>query len=113
MARHDTRVIGYVAFFSATDLLCTDTEACVVSGSSEAMDQYLAELGRRTADVSVRKTRFVDILNGLQLGGAYAFDSGSYGRFYPLAREAGLDVRPADFDSQHGRRFFTVRLDVR
>ena len=113
MARHDTRVIGYVAFLSPTDLLCTDTDACVVSGSSEAMEQYLGELAQRAADANVRKARFVEILRGLQLGGAYAFDSESYARFYPLAKEAGLDVRPADFDSQHGRRFFGVRLDVR
>ena len=113
MARHDTRVIGYFASLSPTDVVCADTDACVVAGSSEAMAQYLGEVAPGAANATVRKTRFVDILRGLELGAAYAFDKESYSRFYPLAQEAGLAVRPADFDSQHGRRFFTVRLDVR
>ena len=113
MAERDTRVIGYFAYFSPTDHVCTDTDACVIAGSGEAMQQYLSEMAPASAgDASVRKTRFIDILRGLNLGAAYAFDNESYARFYPLAREAGLDVAQADFDEQRklGNRFFTVRL---
>ncbi len=113
MAQHDTRVIGYFARMSPTDVVCTDTDACVVAGSTEAMEQYVGEVSPETPRGAVSKTRFGDILRGLHLGGAYAFDKESYARFYPLAREAGLPVQPAQFDPQHGRRFFTVRLDVR
>jgi hypothetical protein len=112
MADRDTRVIGYFAYLSPTDLVCTDTDACVIAGSGEAMQQYLSEMAPSTAGASVRKTRFVEILRGLNLGAAYAFDNESYARFYPLAREAGLDVAQPDFDEERkrGNRFFTVRL---
>ena len=113
MATRDTRVIGYFACLSPIDLICTDTDACVIAGSSDAMAQYLGEVAPDTVGATIRKTRFADILRGLQLGAAYAFDKESYARFYPLAREAGLVVQPAEFDPQHGRRFFTVRPDVR
>jgi hypothetical protein len=89
MAYDDTRVIGYFAYLSPTECVCTDVDACVVSGSSDAMEQYVAEVhpqARREA--VVKKTRLRDILRGLQLGAAYAFDRESYGRFLPLAREA-------------------------
>jgi len=113
MARRDTRVIGYYARMSPTDVVCTDTDACVVAGSSEAMARYLGEVAPDAGNVIVSKTRFGDILRGLQLGAAYAFDKEAYARFYPLAYEAGLPVQPAQFDPQQGRRFFTVRPDVR
>ena len=98
------------------EVICTDVDACLVSGSSRAMEEYLAEAHpNRAAYTTVRKTRFAEILRGLTLGAAYAFDKESYARFYPLALEAGLPVEAADFDAQgqSGGRFFTVRLVMR
>lgn len=53
-------------------------------------------------------------MQGLLRGAAYAFDEDAYSRFYPLAREAGLEVQPADFAEQKskGIRFFTVQLSL-
>jgi hypothetical protein len=108
-----TKVVGYFAYHSPAEVICTDGDACVVSGSAGAMKQYLEELDpKRASKATVKKTRFGEILRGLELGAAYAFDRESYGRFYPLAVNAGLPVEPADFDA-HGRRgarFFTVRI---
>ena len=90
-------------------------DACVISGSVGAMKRYLAELDpERASEATVKKTRFGEILRGLELGAAYAFDQESYGRFYPLAVSAGLPVEPADFEDQSraGGRFFTVRLTL-
>jgi len=60
-------------------------------------------------------TDFGEIMQGLELGAAYAFDKESYARFYPLALEAGLPVAAADFEAQRlkGGGFFTVRLALR
>ena len=116
MGRPDTQVIGYFAYLSAMQVVCTDVDACVVSGSNEAMEQYLAEMNPSgAATATVRKTRFGEILRGLELGAAYAFDRESYARFYPLALEAGIPVEAADFEEhrQRGQRFFTVRVVVR
>ena len=112
MAERDAKVVGYFAYLSPMQVVCADVDACVVSGSSRAMEAYLAELHPGGApQVTVKKTRFGEILRGLQLGAAYAFDRESYARFYPLALEAGIPVAAADFE-EHGERarFFTVRL---
>jgi len=112
MASRDAKVVGYFAYLSAMQVVCTDVDACVVSGSSGAMEKYVAEIFPAEAiKATVKKTRFGEILQGLQLGAAYAFDKESYARFYPLAMEAGIPVAPADFDDPRhkGTRFFTVR----
>ena len=111
MPQTATRVIGYFAYFTPTRVVCVDVDACVVSGSSAAMEGYVVELDPAgAARVTVKKTRFGEIMEGLALGAAYAFDKESYARFYPLALEAGLPVAAADFDERHEKRFFTVRL---
>ncbi len=115
MSQRDSKVVGYFAYSSPMGVVCTDGDACVISGSMEAMREYLAEMDPvRMSKATVRKTRFGEVLRGLQLGGAYAFDKDSYARFYPLALEAGLPVEAADFDGQaeQGGRFFTVRIAV-
>jgi hypothetical protein len=111
--QRETKVIGYFAYLSPTEVVCTDVDACLVSGSSPAMEGYLAEIvPHSAARATVKKTRFGEVLRGLELGGAYAFDEESYARFYPLALEAGIPVAAADFEAQRekGGRFFTVRL---
>ena len=112
MPSRDAKVVGYFAYLSAMHVVCTDVDACVVSGSSGAMEKYVAEVYPAGATrATVKKTLFGEILEGLQLGAAYAFDKESYARFYPLALDAGLPVAAADFDDprHQGTRFFTVR----
>lgn len=77
------------------------------------MSDYIDEVdpnGRKGR--TVKKTRFGEILSGLKLGAAYAFDEESYGRFYPLARQEGLPVEEGNFEKQRANnfRFFTVQL---
>lgn len=113
MPQRDTKVVGYFGYWSATQVVCTDVDACVVAGSSDAMEEYVAEMDPlRAATASVKKTRFGEILRGLELGGTYAFDEESYARFYPLALDAGLPVAAPDFEGRRnqGERFFTIRL---
>ena len=113
MSLYDTKVIGFFAYASRNEVLCTDNAACIITGSQKSMEKYLKEFdptgGRKH---TIRKTRFGEIMQGLLQGAAYAFDEESYDQFYPLAREIGLDVQPADFASQKakGMRFFTVQI---
>jgi len=109
----ETKVVGHFAYYSPLEVLCTDRDACLIAGSAGAMKQYLEDHApERASRAAVRKTRFGEIVKGLNLGAAYAFDRESYGRFYPLAVNAGLPVAPADFEAanRRGDRFFTVRL---
>jgi hypothetical protein len=105
------KVVGFFAYASPAEVVCTG-EACVISGSERAMRDYLKEASPRGKLHTIKKTRFGEILKGLQMGAAYAFDEDSYNKFYPLAREEGLDVAKADFGAkqQEGFRFFTVKL---
>lgn len=113
MRQCETKVVGYFAYRSRWRIICTDGAACVISGSARAMRQNLEEMDpERAYKATVRKTRFGEVVRGLKLGAAYAFDRGAYRRFYPLAVKIGLPVEPADFDNPErpGGRFFTVRL---
>jgi hypothetical protein len=113
MTQQRNRVVGFFAYRSPTEVLCTDVDACLIAGSEAAMRTYLR--ARDPTGVSrhtIRKTRFGEILGGLNLGAAYAFDEVAYSRFYPLALEAGLPVSAADFAqaASRGDQYFTVRL---
>ncbi len=107
MSGRESKVIGYFAYSSPRAIVCSG-KACVISGSEAAMREYIVEMGGEGRH-TVRKTRFGQIMQGLTLGGAYAFDEESYGRFLPLGREAGLALADADFRKRK-KRFFTVEL---
>lgn len=112
MSKRDSKVIGYFSYSSPTEIVCTGN-ACVIAGSNKSMRSYLDEIdpiGQK--ERTIKKTRFGEILRGLKLGAAYAFDEESYGRFYPLALQEGLPVEEADFEKQRSQntRFFTVQL---
>lgn len=80
----------------------------MISGSEGAMRTYLQEFGAKGGH-TIRKTRFGEIMQGIRLGAAYAFDEESYGRFLPLGRAAGLALSDADF-SRHNDRFFSIQI---
>ena len=113
MVRVKSPVIGYFAYFPPMDAVCTDVDACLIAGSREAMERYVAEAhGSRAGEATVRKTTFKEILGGMKLGAAYAFDEESYKAFYPVARRAGLPVTEPHFEEgrTRGSLFLTVRL---
>ncbi len=55
------------------------------------MKKYLALLTGDIVNMKISKIRFGLIHDGLEAGAVYAFDRLSYQRFYPLARQAGID----------------------
>jgi hypothetical protein len=110
MPNADMKVIGYFAYASPQAVVCTG-KACVISGTESAMSQYVSDLGSKGSH-TIRKTRFGEIMRGLSLGAAYAFDETSYGRFLPLGRAAGLALSDGAF-GDHSERFFTVRIESR
>ena len=113
MSDRESKVVGYFSYFPGNEAVCTDGVACVISGSQEKMQQYLSEMAiNKGEQATIKKTRFGEILKGLRLGAAYAFDEESYGRFYPLARSEGLDVsEPTVFQNKkENDRFLTVKL---
>ena len=118
MGNRDQKVVGYVACASPTDVVCPGAtgDACVISGSTQAMEAFLAEIDpHRQTSHRIKRTRFGEILRGFTRGAADACDEESYARFYPLAREEGLPVSEANVAEMQskGFRFFTVQLQER
>ena len=89
-------IIGYFAVTNRGDVVC-DGPACIIAGSYKTMKDYLAKsMTKPPGKIKIIKTRFGEIMAGMRYGAAYAFDVESYGRFLPLAREVGMDLRDVD-----------------
>ena len=110
-AANDTKIIGYFAYATPTEVFC-DGDACIIAGSEIDMKRYLQALTDDEGEkYTVKKTRFGEVMRGMRLGAAYAFDEAAYNRFYPLAKGDGLDLRAEDFSgpSPTGRHFVRVQ----
>jgi hypothetical protein len=108
----DTKVIGYYGMSASQQIICTGG-AALVAGSEAAVRKFAEEYDAAIAQgCSFHKIRFGDMLPGLYRGAPYAFDEVSYARFYPVAGEAGLPVKPADFAAaqDQGHRFLIFQL---
>ncbi|MBF0437019.1 MAG: hypothetical protein HQL77_16840 [Magnetococcales bacterium] len=114
MGKRVNKVVGYFAFSSPQDVFCTDGAACMISSSRRSMENYLSELGNKQP-TTIKKTYFGEVLQGLNLGAAYAFDEESYKIFYPLAKAEGLDVKPPSVfrEKPTGSRFLTVSFGLK
>ena len=87
-------VVGYFAF-AGSNAVC-DRKACVIADTAATMrcliDQRMG--AGNAARYQMQQTTFAEILRGLRLGGAYAFEPAAYDRFRPLAQRAGLPLGP-------------------
>ena len=86
-------------------------KACLVAGSEAAMLEYLKEYMPDSWNRNdIRKIRFGEIMRGMELGGSYAFDKESYGRYYVQVHKVGLTTMEADFDeaNANGHKFLMV-----
>ncbi len=115
MADRNKKVIGYFAFASPTEVVCTKEPpyGCLIVGSVGAMKSFLTELDPDGVQRhTIKKTRFGEVLSGLKMGAAYAFDERTYKTFFPLARKEGIPVEEANFIEmkKKGFQFFTVQL---
>ena len=89
-----TKVIGYYARLGGTRLFCSGS-ACVIANSESALKEAIRTVNPEDVKrCTIRKTRLIDILNGLATGAPYAFDRGAYQRFHPLAYKEGLKKLP-------------------
>ena len=94
------KVIGYFSY-SETGVFC-DGDACVISGTKKSMSTYINQmLPHHNEENIIKKTRFGEIISGLERGGAYAFDREAYIQFFSLAQKQGLRDLPAP------RQFFS------
>ncbi len=107
----DSKVIGYFAFRSKTEVIC-DGDACVISGSEQDMGNYIKFVSPGFSKKhTIKKTRFGEIIKGMKMGAAYAFDEQSYNRFYPLANKVGFNLKEVNFsgETETGFHFVVIR----
>jgi hypothetical protein len=101
-------LIGYVAR-QGINVVC-DGDACIVAGSQAAMVSILQHHGRDPKHYLIEKAMASQILQVLELGGAYAFDEEAYGRFLEPAHSAGLPLGKEDFSDPGPTGIHLVRV---
>jgi len=88
------KVVGYFSYSEAGCAFCNDG-ACIIAGTDELMRFYIKQLLSKHEKIGmVKKTRFEEIMMGLQFGEAYAFDMESYVKFFSLATQYGIADLP-------------------
>lgn len=111
MSIFEEKLIGYVAFHSSQQMYC-EQGACIVAGTQSFMNKYLKASSSEPKDYQKRKTLFHQIVDGMEMGGSYAFDLDSYKIFSPLAKKSGLNLMEEDKSPAiPGQRFIFVRLE--
>ena len=89
------KVIGYFSYTNSGEVTC-DGDACVIAGSEELMKNYLSRKSSSGSKDIIKKTRFGEIINGMNNGGAYAFDEGAFARFLSVAKLNKIPGLPDD-----------------
>lgn len=90
-----SKVMGHFCYTPPDQVVC-DGDACVIAGSESVMQhslEALPEVGVSGGEM-IKKTRFGEILQGLEQGGAYAFDEVAYQRFLAQAKRNALHGLP-------------------
>lgn len=110
------KVIGYFSYSLTGDVLC-DGDACIIAGTEELIQFYQINIVNHNKQDIVKKTRFSEIIKGLECGAAYAFDKEAYTRFFPLAKQYGLNdlPEPDNFFSQEsttGLHFIRIQVSA-
>ena len=109
MVNRSRTVMGWFAF-AGPSALC-DGDACVIAGSQEALRRIIARRARRGAPaLTIKQTRFGEIMTGLRLGAAYCFDEEAYNRFFPLAQREGFSLGSEDFSDPGPGGLHLVRV---
>ncbi len=107
-----SKVIGYFAFKSPNQVICHG-DACVIAGSEQRMKEYIGlGVSESSGIQTIKKTRFGEIMKGIEIGASYAFDEQSYNRFYPLANRIGFKLKEEDFSdkAETGFHFVVIAL---
>jgi len=101
-------VVGFVAV-NQVGGLC-DGDALIVAGSRAAVEAVIARSPARRWEI--QPARFAHIWQGMQLGGAYAFDETAYRAFLPHARRVGLELEDEDFSDPGPTGVHFVRVQI-
>lgn len=110
------KVIGYFSYTNSGEVTC-DGDTCVIAGSEELMKTYISRKSCGDNKDIIKKTRFGEIINGMNKGVAYAFDDEAFARFLSIAKLNKLRGLPEDCSvpsgqehPQEGIHFIRIQL---
>lgn len=87
------KAIGYFAIRKGSPNMLCDEEALIIAGSQQLMTRYIVKLSEDSpSKYIVKKTRYGEIMQGMQLGGVYTFDKVAFNKFLPLLKSEGKAV---------------------
>ena len=105
------KIIGFFAIRTGTPNILCDGDACVIGGSRAQLQDYIQNQGdENPADYTIKKTTYAETSQGMKMGGAYAFDLESYGRFRQLAMLDGENM--TEFNSGNDTNIPTDALHL-
>jgi hypothetical protein len=105
------KVIGYFAFRIGSMNIVCDGDACLIADSEGALRGYISKLmGEGVTGYRIKKTRYEEIIQGMRLGGVYAFDEGAYNRFLKVAKADGSKMVEFKPENDPGPHRDAVRL---
>ncbi len=65
----------------------------MIAGSQQAMNRYIVNMASdKISRYTIKKTRYGEILQGMRLGAAYAFDKKAYDKFFLFAKNDGMNL---------------------
>jgi hypothetical protein len=114
------KVVGYFSHSPRGGVFC-DGDACIIAGTESLMYSYMQAMlrsddeAKEEKSMTVRKTRFGEILAGLARGGSYAFDKEAYLKFFSFAKKYELDNFPGPedfFSKQSPTELHFIRIQL-
>lgn len=65
---NSSKIIGYFAYTSDMNIFC-DNDACIIADSEDAIKKYMGHNSSlQVASYTIKKTRFGEIMRGINLG---------------------------------------------
>lgn len=111
MSNPEDKIVGYVALHPSLTMYC-DNSACIVAGTQSALNKYLKSDFPEVSVFEKRKTKFYEVIEGMEMGGAYAFDKESFKIFKRLAKQLNLNlVGNSGLSSKEGLKLTHISLE--
>ena len=105
------KAIGYFAVRKGSVNMLCDGDALLIAGTQQLMTRYIIKLAEESpSKYKVKKTRYGEIMQGMQMGGVYTFDKVAFNKFLPLLKSEGKAIAEFKFADDPKAHPDAVRL---